>query len=97
VLRCLDLNPVALKNVGWKYYIAIDAIIVSHTAPSNFDRCHHSRAFRTYVASMNSPIPRDLYSRANNSRHALPRSYEVESSLKKNSLTIALHRSSHSS
>ncbi|KAK1078276.1 hypothetical protein LTR33_007371 [Friedmanniomyces endolithicus] len=22
------LNPVALKNVGWKYYIAIDAIIV---------------------------------------------------------------------
>ncbi|KAK0256519.1 hypothetical protein LTR02_015253 [Friedmanniomyces endolithicus] len=27
-LRCLDLNPVALKNVGWKYYIAIDAIIV---------------------------------------------------------------------
>ena len=39
-LRCLDLNPVALKNVGWKYYIAIDAIIVSQTDSSMFDRCH---------------------------------------------------------
>ena len=96
-LRCLDLNPVALKNVGWKYYIAIDAIIVSHTARSIFDRCHHCRAFRTRVASLESRLQRILRSRPNKSRHALPKSHEVESSLEKNPLTIALPRSSHSS